>query len=95
MSYLWYDICKWLDALVFSEQDDKLQAPSPGFSLYWLTGNVKESSQFSVNFFLQILGNIYQFYTSRLKFLTLLRLTVNILELRSRYLTVNVFTTTS
>ena len=47
MSYLSYDICKWLDALVFSEQDDKLQAPSPGFSLYWLTGNVKESSQFS------------------------------------------------
>ena len=47
MSYLCYDICKWLDALVFSEQDDKLQAPSPGFSLYWLTGNVKESSHFS------------------------------------------------
>ena len=47
MSYLCYDICKWLDALVFSEQDDKLQAPPPGFSLYWLAGNVKESSQFA------------------------------------------------
>ena len=47
MSNLCYDICKWLDALVFFEQDDKLQDPSPGFSLYWLTGNVNESSQFS------------------------------------------------
>ena len=33
---------KWLDVLVFSDKDDKPQAPSPASALYWLAGDVKE-----------------------------------------------------
>ena len=46
MSWLCYDICKLLDVLVFSEQDDKLQTPFPASSLHWLTGNVRNPRTF-------------------------------------------------
>ena len=42
-----YDVCKWLNVLVFSDKDDKPQAPSPAVSLLRSTGNVKEPAHLS------------------------------------------------
>ena len=63
------DYCKWwrgrrcyslcygirlrLDVPVFSDKDDKPQAPSPASSLHWLRGDVKEST-----FCLKRVGNV-------------------------------------
>ena len=46
MSWLCYGSCKLLDVLVFAERDDKLLAPFPASSLYWLTGNVRNPRTF-------------------------------------------------
>lgn len=43
-----YEIHKWLDIVVFLDKDDTPQAPSPAFSLYWFTGNVKEPAHLSL-----------------------------------------------
>ena len=43
-----YEIHKWLDIVVFLDKDDTPQAPSPAFSLYWFTGNVKEPTHLSL-----------------------------------------------
>ena len=42
MCCLYYDICKQLDTLVFSDKDEKLQVPSLASSWYWLVGDIKE-----------------------------------------------------
>ena len=47
MCCLCYDISKWLDILVFSDNDYKPLAPSPASSLCWLMGDIKEPTHFS------------------------------------------------
>ena len=42
MRCLRYDICKRLDILVFSDEDEKPQAPSLVSSRYWLVVDIKE-----------------------------------------------------
>ena len=42
MRCLRYDICKRLDIPVFSDEDEKPQAPSHVSSRYWLVGDIKE-----------------------------------------------------
>ena len=53
MCCLLYDICKWLDILVFTDKDDKSWAPSPASFLGWLAGDVRKPTHFS-----QSVGNV-------------------------------------
>ena len=42
-----YDICKWLDSLVFSDKDDKPELPSHNPSMFIILRDIKEPAHLS------------------------------------------------